>query len=83
MCSMSSRNEFFPSRLTALFRRAILVFAQQTKMCERYVPVAQLDRVSDSDSEGRAFESRRVYQWNPLKSLGNQGVLIILYRINL
>ena len=24
----------------------------------KYVPVAQLDRVSDSDSEGRAFESR-------------------------
>ena len=23
----------------------------------RYAPVAQLDRVSDSDSEGRAFES--------------------------
>ena len=27
-----------------------------------YVPVAQLDRVSDSDSEGRAFESHRAYQ---------------------
>ncbi len=27
-----------------------------------YAPVAQLDRVSDSDSEGRAFESRRAYQ---------------------
>lgn len=26
-----------------------------------YVPVAQLDRVSDSDSEGRGFESRRAY----------------------
>lgn len=26
-----------------------------------YVPVAQLDRVSDSDSEGRAFESHRAY----------------------
>ncbi len=25
-------------------------------------PVAQLDRVSDSDSEGRAFESHRAYQ---------------------
>ena len=24
-------------------------------------PVAQLDRVSDSDSEGRGFESRRAY----------------------
>ena len=26
------------------------------------VPVAQLDRASDSDSEGRAFESHRAYQ---------------------
>ena len=29
---------------------------------QAYVPVAQLDRVSDSDSEGRAFESHRAYQ---------------------
>ena len=27
----------------------------------KYVPVAQLDRVSDSDSEGRRFESCRAY----------------------
>ena len=27
----------------------------------RYAPVAQLDRVSDSDSEGRAFESHQAY----------------------
>ena len=27
-----------------------------------YAPVAQLDRVSDSDSEGHAFESHRAYQ---------------------
>ncbi len=26
-----------------------------------FVPVAQLDRVSDSDSEGRAFESHQAY----------------------
>ena len=26
-----------------------------------YAPVAQLDRVSDSDYEGRAFESHRAY----------------------
>ena len=29
---------------------------------EAYAPVAQLDRVSDSDSEGHAFESHRAYQ---------------------
>ena len=28
----------------------------------QYASVAQLDRASDSDSEGRAFESRRAYQ---------------------
>ena len=27
-----------------------------------YAPVAQLDRVSDSDSEGRAFESHQAYK---------------------
>ncbi len=30
--------------------------------CYRDVPVAQLDRVSDSDSEGHAFESHQAYQ---------------------
>ena len=36
-----------------------------------YVPVAQLDRVSDSDSEGRAFESHRAYQsWKKLFPFG-------------
>ena len=30
-----------------------------------YAPVAQLDRVSDSDSEGRWFESSRAYQKPP------------------
>ncbi len=29
---------------------------------KEYVPVAQLDRASDSDSEGRWFESSRAYQ---------------------
>ena len=30
---------------------------------ETEVPVAQLDRVSASDAEGRGFESLRVRQW--------------------
>ena len=42
------------------------------KLCaawrKEYVPVAQLDRVSDSDSEGRWFESSRVHEGKPLKS---------------
>ena len=40
------------------------------KLCEawskEYVPVAQLDRVSDSDSEGRWFESSRVHEGKTL-----------------
>ena len=32
------------------------------KLAPSFAPVAQLDRVSDSDSEGRAFESHRAYQ---------------------
>ena len=36
----------------------------QTKLKFR-APVAQLDRVSDFESEGRKFESCRVYQFNP------------------
>ena len=35
------------------------------KVFSKYVPVAQLDRASDSDSEGRKFESCRAYQKNP------------------
>ena len=38
------------------------------KLCAAWrkecVPVAQLDRVSDSDSEGRWFESSRVHEKN-------------------
>ena len=34
----------------------------QCKVFSIYVPVAQLDRASDSDSEGRKFESCRAYQ---------------------
>ena len=40
------------------------------KLCaawrKEYVPVAQLDRVSDSDSEGRWFESSRVHEGKTL-----------------
>ena len=34
-----------------------------SRFCCRYAPVAQLDRASDSDSEGRAFESHRAYHF--------------------
>ena len=34
-------------------------------------PVAQLDRVSDSDSEGRAFESHRAYHDGVTKKMSH------------
>ena len=34
----------------------------------KYAPVAQLDRVSDSDSEGRAFESHQAYHNNIIRT---------------
>ena len=37
------------------------IFLQQLFPASEYAPVAQLDRVSDSDSEGRWFESSRAY----------------------
>ena len=46
----------------------------------RYAPVAQLDRVSDSDSEGRAFESHRAYQKPPLNKPFRGGFLSVLLR---
>ena len=42
----------------------------------KYAPVAQLDRVSDSDSEGRAFESHRAYQKKTLQPQRLQGFVI-------
>ena len=40
------------------------IIAGLSRKSGTYAPVAQLDRVSDSDSEGRKFESCRAYQ-NP------------------
>ena len=47
-------------------RRQILIYdtGMLKEWVPEYVPVAQLDRASDSDSEGRAFESHRAYQKN-------------------
>lgn len=42
-----------------------------------YVPVAQLDRVSDSDSEGRAFESHQAYQTQQSKSEANDKKVVM------
>ena len=35
--------------------------------CNDNAPVAQLDRASDSDSEGRAFESHQAYHLRSIK----------------
>lgn len=37
-------------------------FCYNSQFLIEYAPVAQLDRVSDFESEGRKFESCRVYQ---------------------
>ena len=44
----------------------------------KYVPVAQLDRVSDSDSEGRRFESCRAYQKGLPARVGFFGICKVL-----
>ena len=44
-----------------------------------YAPVAQLDRVSDSDSEGRWFESSRAYQVKSYISAGKDWNVAFLY----
>ena len=47
-------------------RDSVLTFGntsdRKTRLC---APVAQLDRASDYESEGRAFESLRAHQLNP------------------
>src|SRR5690606_41924026 len=47
------RSTLFP--YTTLFRSGY----KAVPLCRRYAPVAQLDRVSASEAEGRAFESHR------------------------
>ena len=47
-----------------------------------YVPVAQLDRVSDSDSEGRAFESHRAYQKKAPTYVGAFSMIFVYLSIN-
>ena len=41
-----------------------------------YAPVAQLDRVTDSDSVGQRFESARAYHKKPLEALCFKGLFI-------
>ena len=45
------------------------------------MPVVQLDRTSDSDSEGRAFDSHRAYQIT-LKQLRSIAELFFIYLIS-
>lgn len=49
-----------------------------------YASVAQLDRASDSDSEGRGFESRQMHQNKTCRSKTDLHVFIIIpfYRKN-
>ena len=57
------------------------VFARQIFHSDPYAPVAQLDRVSDSDSEGRAFESHQAYQDNAVPlCIGFSVIFFFLYK---
>ena len=53
--------DIFLKRLTFSAGCAMIIRLQST-----HAPVAQLDRVSDSDSEGHRFESCRAYRRKPL-----------------
>ena len=47
-----------------------------------YASVAQLDRASDSDSEGRGFESRQMHHvGKPFVNISN-GLLILFFKLS-
>ena len=58
------------AKFRSAFRRAALKKRVRRNILNTHIvwaPVAQLDRASASGVEGRAFESRRVYQFFILK----------------
>ena len=59
MCNKAAVNEQIKIKYALLFEKR--VFMGYNILVGR-APVAQLDRASDSDSEGQRFESARVYQ---------------------
>ena len=65
-----------PKRLTTPSVRGIISLARKSP----YAPVAQLDRVSDSDSEGHAFESHRAYQLSPHVLIQSMRTSFCIYR---
>ena len=66
-----------PLQIIKLILREISSDVKNVRADLTYVPVAQLDRVSDSDSEGRAFESHRAYQ--KIRTLLCADFLLITY----
>ena len=60
-------------------KSVIISPAQSACVALLYAPVAQLDRVLDSDSKGRWFESSRAYQ-SPLYFLVQRGFLYVLHK---
>ncbi len=53
-----------PEKIFFTIKEGVVIIIQSEigYAATEYAPVAQLDRVSDSDSEGRWFESSRAYQ---------------------
>ena len=64
------------TRLPLIFHR---ICAKIIKLHSSHAPVAQLDRVSDSDSEGHWFESSRAYV---PQSFVDQGVAVLFLHQN-
>ena len=62
--------------MLSLMEKNADVVACQPKILA-YMPVAQLDRVSDSDSEGRAFESHRAY--HPFPRFSGKGIFLSFF----
>ena len=58
MCIISVLNAYCGNNAYYVRIKGVLLSQRITK----YAPVAQLDRVTDSDSVGRWFESSRAYQ---------------------
>ena len=66
---------FLKNLFTRKEKSVIISSAQSACVILLYAPVAQLDRVLDSDSKGRWFESSRAYQ-SPLYFSSTAGICL-------
>ena len=62
MILIKKRQSKLDSRRRFLYYSPLLIFSALGRIWNHNAPVAQLDRVSGYEPEGRAFESLRVHQ---------------------